>query len=68
MKHNCKEMKSLLAEAEKLGCRIEVKRSGVIKVLPPQHLHMGFRTVHMGERGLHPLRRFVRNVRLAAER
>jgi len=67
MKHNCKEMNKLLRKATQLGCRIEMTKKGAVKVFPPIHLNLGFRTVHVGERGLHPLRRYVRDVQLALD-
>ena len=57
MKHACKELERMMVEAQSRGFRFERRTNGFMayssnKSVPP-------RIMHMGEKGLHPFRRWV---------
>jgi len=68
-KHQAKELKELVMIAKRLGCTVSETNSGYI-VRPPvermKQLGLPQNTwsysIHMGERGLHPFRKFMKNV------
>lgn len=61
-KHSCRQMSSMLKEAQdNYNCRIVIKRkSGSIIVYPPNSKLVV--TFHIGEKGIHPLRRFINSL------
>jgi hypothetical protein len=58
MKHTSKEFRKKIEEAKSLGFRIEEK-GNTIKLYPPDPTYP-FYTAHMGERGIHPIRRYLK--------
>lgn len=60
MKHQCKEFWDLVELAKKHGCKVQETSKSVIKVMPANK-SLPFYSCHAGERGIHPLRRFLKN-------
>jgi hypothetical protein len=59
--HTCKELTSLLSNAEKAGFQVIWKKSGSFHLIPPQK-GIPFFIGHFAERGYHPVRRYIKNV------
>lgn len=60
MSHKCKEMERMICELAARGFRVE-KSGNCVKLFPPDKT-LPMLNVHLGERGLHPLRRCIKNV------
>ena len=60
MKHTCKEFWDMLEKATELGCRVIPTKSGAIKVIPPNKV-LPMYTCHESDKGIHPLRRYLKN-------
>jgi hypothetical protein len=50
----------LLGELKKRGFRLDSTRASTVKIYPPD-INQPFYSFHVGERGLHPLKRFAKN-------
>lgn len=56
--HDCRAFKQLIKVAATAGCVIEPKKSGSVAVKTPNgQMYIA----HAGERGYHPLRRFLKH-------
>jgi hypothetical protein len=49
----------LMRELKRLGFRLDYTRASTVKIFPPNPAQP-FYSFHVGERGLHPLKRFAR--------
>jgi hypothetical protein len=58
--HNSKEFWEIIDKAKKAVCTVVSSKSGSVKVYPPNK-DLPFYTCHAGERGIHPLRRYLKN-------
>ena len=54
-----KNVNQVLKSLEKLKFRLDYTRASTVKIYPPD-VRQPFYSFHVGERGLHPLRRFAR--------
>lgn len=54
-----KNVNQLLKSLEKLGFKIEYGNGSLVKIYPSDNL-LPFYSCHIGERALHPLKRFAR--------
>jgi hypothetical protein len=59
MKHGCKELEKMIAEAKLKGFRFEQRRDGIMAYSPNRAIPP--RVIHVSEKGLHPFRRWVNN-------
>lgn len=57
MKHRCKELEKMVADAVSKGFRVKEIKSG--RMLYPPDPSWKIMNIHHGERGLHPLRRML---------
>lgn len=55
-----KNVKDVLRSLEKLGYSIKYSDGGSLAKIYPPNKNQPFYSFHVGERGLHPLRRFAR--------
>jgi hypothetical protein len=60
MKHTCKEFWDMIDQAKAAGCKVLTKKSGAVTVIP-SNKNLPIYTCHEGERGIHPLRRYLKN-------
>lgn len=60
MSHVSKNMKDLLKVIEEKGFRIEYTKK-CVKITPPKHIKAQMYNAHYGEKGYHPVRRYVKN-------
>lgn len=54
-----KNVPEMLRALQRLGYRVEHTRASTAKIYPPDK-NKPFYSFHVGERGLHPLRRFAK--------
>lgn len=54
-----KNVNQILKALERQGFRLDYTRATTVKICPPNK-NLPFYSFHVGERGLHPLRRFAR--------
>lgn len=54
-----KNVNQILRSLTKLGFSLEGGNGSIVKIIPPNKT-MPFYSFHVGEKGLHPLRRFAR--------
>ena len=59
MKHKCKEFWDMINIAKRFGCIITTTRQG-FKIIPPDK-NFPMYTCHESDRGIHPLRRYLKN-------
>lgn len=59
--HCSKNLNKLLKSIESIGFRIEVKAHRV-KITPPKSIKAEVYITHYGEKGYHPVRRYIKNV------
>lgn len=59
--HVSKNLKSLLKSMERKGFRIEFTKK-CVKIIPPSDIKVEMYIAHYGEKGYHPVRRYVKNV------
>lgn len=60
MAHKCKELDNLLADIVKQGFRVEYVGSISFRIYPQDKTKAPY-FGHMGERGFHPVRRYLKN-------
>ena len=61
MKHSCKAMNDMIKIIKNdYKCKVEIKKKGTILIFPPDGKKVY--TFHIGERGFHPLRRFIKTL------
>lgn len=54
-----KNVNQIMRELSKLGFSLENGNGSIVKICPPDK-KLPFYSFHVGERGLHPLRRFAK--------
>jgi len=59
--HISKDMKELLRKLVRNGFRVE-HSGNCVKISPPKGVDAMMYTAHFGEKGYHPVRRYVKNV------
>ena len=63
MKHASKKMDDMFKEIQRdYGCRVEFKKKGSVMIYSKDGT---INTFHLGERGIHPLRRFMKQLKKA---
>jgi Zn/Cd-binding protein ZinT len=61
MKHGSKKMDDMVKVIQKdYGCRVEFKKKGSIMIYSKDGKKIN--TFHLGDRGVHPLRRFMKQL------
>jgi hypothetical protein len=58
--HVSKELKKLLNILEDKGFRIEITKK-CVKIIPPVNIKAEMYIAHYGEKGYHPVRRYIKN-------
>lgn len=58
--HVSKNMKNLLEKLRKFGFSIQIN-GNCVKVVPPENMKIPMYIAHYGEKGYHPVRRYVKN-------
>ena len=62
MKHSCKTMTNMMKEVvNELGCKLVVTKKNSFKIYSPDGKRV--HTFHIGEKGIHPLRRFIKTLK-----
>jgi hypothetical protein len=62
MKHSCKVMDNMIKEIIRdFNCKVIRKKKG--SVLIYSHDGKTVNTFHIGERGIHPLRRYIKSIK-----
>lgn len=61
MSHVSKNLKFLLKSLEKNGFTIEFTKK-CVKIIPPKEIKVEIYIAHYGEKGYHPVRRYIKNV------
>lgn len=61
MSHVSKNLKNLLKSLENSGFNIEITKK-CVKITPPKTINVGIYIAHYGEKGYHPVRRYIKNV------
>lgn len=61
MSHVSKNLKMLLKSLEESGFRIEFTKK-CVKIIPPVYMKAEMYIAHYGERGYHPIRRYIKNI------
>lgn len=54
-----KNVNQILRSLNKMGFSLENGNGSIVKIIPPDK-NLPFYSFHVGERGLHPLRRFAK--------
>ncbi len=60
MNHTCKEFWDMIELAKSNGCKIITTKAGSVRVIPPDK-NLPMYTSHESDRGIHPLRRYLKN-------
>jgi len=56
---NCTKLNKLLKQLKDYDFEFVYKGKSIVKIIPPSYMNANFYCMHMGEKGYHPIRRYL---------